>query len=114
MNDPRLPPRHSDTIRLTVRRQGATADGPQAFEIRVEEPVTLQEALESVYKHCDETVAFRHFTCRRGICGSCMALLDGRVVMACEELLFPGREYSVAAPPGKEVIRDLVFKTRPG
>lgn len=77
-------------------------------EIRPEERKTVMDLLEYIGDHLDGTLSFySHSACRQGICGRCAVKVNGRVRLACNEVLTG--EDVVLEPAGACVIKDLVI-----
>jgi succinate dehydrogenase/fumarate reductase-like Fe-S protein len=98
-------------VRITVRRwapRGGEDPIDADFVLDCREGMTLQRALEEVYRRLDPTLAFRPFNCNKGICMSCLVSVNGRRKQACTTLLRPGDCLRVAPAHSEEVIRDLV------
>lgn len=76
-------------------------------EIKAEDRKTVQDLLEYIGDHLDGTLSFySHSACRQGICGRCAVKVNGRVRLACNEVL-TGQDV-VLEPAGKQVVKDLV------
>lgn len=72
------------------------------------EGMTLLAAIRQIYAEVDPTIGFRNYFCGRGLCGSCLMTVDGKVRKSCHVVLEAGREYLVEPPKNHPVIRDLV------
>jgi succinate dehydrogenase/fumarate reductase-like Fe-S protein len=70
--------------------------------------LTLHRALEYIYNQLDPSIAFRPYTCNKGICMSCLVSVNKRMRQACTTFLKPGDRIVVEADPAHPVIRDLV------
>ncbi len=106
------PPRPA-TIVLRVRR------GPDndvrtwaRYEIESDGPLTVFAALRLVYESLDRTLAFRNYTCWKGLCRACEVTMDGRPVKGCLAVLEPGGEYRIEPREGVVVARDLLVPGR--
>ena len=76
-------------------------------DIKAEDRKTVQDLLEYIGDHLDGTLSFySHSACRQGICGRCAVKVNGRVRLACNEVL-TGQDV-VLEPAGKQVVKDLV------
>ncbi len=107
--DTRPPPR---TYSLEVLRYDAAAGGPpriQAYEVTVDRPTTVLEALLQIQDEQDPTLAFR-YACRGAVCGSCAMAVNGRLQLACRVQLhsLPSRRVVLEPLPGFEILKDLV------
>jgi len=70
---------------------------------------TLLELLGLIARYHDHSLAFlRHSNCNRGVCKRCMVRLNGKVVLACNEVVSEGMEVKVEPVNEKRVVRDLV------
>ncbi|MCI8453989.1 MAG: succinate dehydrogenase [Lachnospiraceae bacterium] len=73
--------------------------------------MTVMDVLLHIADHMDPTLAFfRHSMCNHGICARCVLLADGKVCLACTELIGERKLLKLAPVPGKEVVRDLVVR----
>ena len=101
-------------VRLKVRRYNPAVDGAPYTQDYVvpltEEKMSLLQALETVYREQDDTLAFRRYCCGVQFCNSCMMSIDGRRAHACLHILEPGTEVQVAPLPGRRVLRDLIVE----
>jgi succinate dehydrogenase/fumarate reductase-like Fe-S protein len=100
-------------IRLKVYRHDPALEVEPRYSLytlRVERTPSVLEALRRIYESHDPTLAFRNYHCGRGVCASCMVMLNGRAVKGCETLLDPARENVLEPLKGRRVIRDLVVE----
>ena len=72
------------------------------------EGLTLLMAVRKIYETLDPTLGFRNYACGRGLCGSCLMMVDGAAKKSCHVVLEPGRAYLVEPLRDHPVIRDLV------
>ncbi len=74
------------------------------------------DVLERIRKNIDPTLAYRH-SCHHGVCGSCVALVNGVEKLLCKTRVFNviGRSNKVVIEPMRnfKVIRDLVVDLEP-
>jgi len=84
------------------------------FEIPVEGPTSVLSLLKYVYEELDPTLAFPggEHMCYKGVCGACVAIVNGKVEKTCMRLAYPGEEIIVEPLRGQPIVRDLV--TDPG
>jgi len=97
-----------NSITLKIYRSDAENSTFRTYEISIEEPITLQNAIRYVYEKLDRTLAFRNYSCYKGVCGTCTVKLNGKNVRSCSVLLYPGDEAIVEPADGFFIIRDLV------
>ena len=72
------------TATVHVCRWSESGGGdPQSYSVPVEEEMDVLNVLEYIHDHMDSTVSFRS-SCRRGLCGGCLMLIDGKLQLACE------------------------------
>lgn len=104
-----------DAIRVKVFRFDPQRDeGPRydSFELPVEAGRTVLGVLKTIYENYDPSLAFYH-SCRIGKCTGCHVKVNGKVRLACTELV-EGREVQIDPMPGV-LVRDLVVdRTRAG
>ncbi len=95
-------------MKLRVRLWREGKEEWRAYEIDVRPNATLLDALLTIRRHFDPSLAFR-CVCRMGICGACLVTANGIVRLACttriDEL---GNTIIVEPVRGKRVIRDLI------
>ena len=81
----------------------------QLYTIPVKEKITLLMALQYIYEHIDNTLAFRNYCCGAGpLCGSCLLIVDGKTTYACNFPLKGDQKLTVEPPRGFPIIKDLV------
>ncbi len=77
------------------------------------EPMTVLDVLLAIQRSEDPSIGFR-FSCRVAMCGTCTVRVDGRSVLACQEVVGPQRSHLRIEPvAGFPVIRDLIVDTTP-
>lgn len=65
---------------------GWSEDGgstPRPYSVPLEVGMNVLNALEYIHAHLDPSVSFRS-SCRRGVCGGCLMMIDGKLRLACE------------------------------
>jgi succinate dehydrogenase / fumarate reductase iron-sulfur subunit len=77
------------------------------YEIPFGGSMSVLMALEYVYEHMDETIAFRRYCCGTSRCNSCLMLANGKKISACSTLVEEGRTMVVEPLGGHRVIKDL-------
>ena len=107
-----MPHATTSTIVLHVRRGAADSEPWTRYELPSEEPTTVFAALRTIYESIDATLAFRNYTCWKGLCRACEVTVDGRPVKGCLTVVEPGREYRVEPRPETTVQRDLFVPGR--
>jgi succinate dehydrogenase/fumarate reductase-like Fe-S protein len=78
------------------------------YEIPLSGSMSVLMALEYVYEHMDETLAFRRYCCGTSRCNSCLMRANGKKIRACSTLVEEGKTLVVEPPEGYRVIKDLV------
>jgi succinate dehydrogenase/fumarate reductase-like Fe-S protein len=78
----------------------------EAFEVPYLQRHSVLTLLHYIYEHYDPTLAYRNYTCGRGICDSCRVNIDGKVRKGCATPIAAGAEIRLA-PCSKFVIKDL-------
>lgn len=78
----------------------------ETFEVPYEKRMSILTLLQYIYREMDPSLAFRNYTCGRGICNSCRVNLNGKTIKACNTLLRPG-DHLVLRPYNARVLRDL-------
>ncbi|MBI2527391.1 MAG: hypothetical protein HYV93_15565 [Candidatus Rokubacteria bacterium] len=95
---------------IVVHVQRAPKGEPQLwerYELPGDEATTVFMALRSIYETLDGTLAFRNYTCWKGLCRACEATVGGRPVKGCLAVLEPGGEYRIEPREECVVQRDL-------
>lgn len=59
------------------------------YRVPLDGETSVLNALEYVHEHLDPTVSYRS-SCRRGVCGACLMMIDGKKRLACETLVADG------------------------
>ncbi len=95
---------------IVLHVQRAPTGAPEVwerYELVTDERTTVFMALRAVYESLDGTLAFRNYTCWKGLCRACEVTVDGDSVKGCLTVLELGHEYRVA--PRAELVtqRDL-------
>ena len=101
-----------ERLRLKLYRfnpEQDTAPRLQEYEIETNGPVSVLQAIRHIYHTTDPTLAFRNSDCRRGVCGICSMMMNGKRALTCMHVARSGM--IVAPPPNRRVIKDLVFET---
>jgi succinate dehydrogenase/fumarate reductase-like Fe-S protein len=78
------------------------------YEIPFGGSMSVLMALEYVYEHMDETLAFRRYCCGTARCNSCLVRANGKKIRACSTLVEEGKTLVVEPVEGYRVIKDLV------
>ena len=78
------------------------------YEISLNGSMSVLMALEYVYEHMDETLAFRRYCCGTARCNSCLMRANGKKIRACSTLVEEERTTVVEPVDGYRVIKDLV------
>lgn len=78
------------------------------YEIPFGGSMSVLMALEYVYEHVDETLAFRRYCCGTARCNSCLVRANGKKIRACSTLVEEGKTLVVEPAEGYRVIKDLV------
>jgi succinate dehydrogenase/fumarate reductase iron-sulfur protein len=101
-----------ERLRLKIYRYNPAHDsGPsyQDYEIETDGSLSVLQAIRRIYHTVDPTLSFRNSDCRRGVCGICSMMMDGKRALTCMHKAESG--VTVAPPPNRRVIKDLVFET---
>ena len=68
---------------------------------------SLLMALRYIKDNLDPSLDFRAYHCAKGVCTSCLMMVDGKLVKACESRVEPGNVYTVAPPTDGYAPHDL-------
>lgn len=85
----------------------------ETFEVPYKQRHSVLTLLHYVYENYDPTLAYRNYTCGRGLCNSCQVTIDGKVGKGCAIPVPAGAEIRVG-PANGEVIRDVATVLRGG
>lgn len=106
-------PKDTDSGRITVRLSRTEDGARRDFSVPRIEPMTVLDVLLAIQRLEDPSIGFR-FSCRVAMCGTCTVRVDGRSVLACQEVVGPQRSHLRIEPvAGFPVIRDLIVDTTP-
>ena len=99
-------------LKITLFRYDPARDSEpryQEYVIDPDGPLSVLQAIRHVYHHADGSLSFRNSDCRRGVCGICSMMIDGRRQLTCMCLATDGM--TVEPPPNRKIVKDLVFET---
>ena len=79
----------------------------QSFEIPFVPGMSAMDALDYIYQHLDESIAYYdHAACDLGICGRCTGKINGKTGLFCQAVI---QEDITLEPISKSgIIKDLV------
>ncbi len=101
------------TLRISLYRFDPSRDESSRYEeYEIEDddgPLSVLQAVRKIYRRIDGSLSFRNSDCRRGVCGVCSMMIDGRRRLSCMIVARDGMV--VAPPPNRRVVKDLVFET---
>lgn len=81
----------------------------KTYEVPVEGPMSVLALLNYIYRELDPTLAYSgEHICYKGVCATCMALVNGKAERTCMSIVNPGEEVVVEPLRGQPIIRDLV------
>ncbi|MRG86040.1 2Fe-2S iron-sulfur cluster-binding protein [Salinibacillus xinjiangensis] len=86
-----------------------TETNTKTYDVTHSPDMTVLDVLEEIYHHHDETIAYR-FSCRTGLCATCMMMINGKPSLSCMTIAEPNDEgYLFVSPlPKGKTIKDLV------
>ncbi|MDQ0253408.1 succinate dehydrogenase/fumarate reductase-like Fe-S protein [Evansella vedderi] len=95
--------------KLSVKIERANSEVVDLFEVDYTKEMTVLEALEEIYRHHDPSLAYR-FSCRTGLCATCMMIINGKPGLSCMKLAEPSTNgfLTLAPLPKGSTIKDLV------
>ena len=100
-----------EKLNITLYRFDPSCDSEarlQSYDIKPDGPLSVLQAIRHVYHKVDGTLSFRNSDCRRGVCGICSMMINGRRQLTCMCLATDGM--TVEPPPNRKVVKDLVFE----
>lgn len=77
----------------------------EEFTVPLSFGMSVSNVLDYIYENLDGSLAY-YTNCRRGICGRCALKINGRVVLACKELV--QNDIIVEPSTNENIIRDLI------
>ncbi len=78
------------TVNIWIRSLDASdKETYRKYQVPVDGETSVLNALEYVHQNLDPTVAYRS-SCRRGVCATCLTVINGRKQLACETLVKDG------------------------
>jgi len=99
------------TIRVTIQRFNPSTETTcrfQTYDVPFSTGLSVMNVLDYVYEHVDGTLAYySHAACRRGVCGRCLLLINGKAGLACQTLVHG--DLTLETPKQFPVVRDLVY-----
>jgi succinate dehydrogenase/fumarate reductase-like Fe-S protein len=99
------------TIRVTIQRFNPsmeTAGRFQTYDVPFSKGLSVMNVLDYIYEHVDGTLAYySHSACRRGVCGRCLLLINGKAGLACQTPVHG--DLTLETPKQFPVVRDLVY-----
>lgn len=101
-----------ETLHLRLYRFDPARDAAprhETYRIETDGALSVLQAIRRIYQTVDGTLSFRNSDCRRGVCGVCSMMIDGRRRLTCMCVATDGM--TIAPPPRLRVIKDLVFET---
>jgi len=99
-----------ERLHIRIARYDPAVDAAphdQTYAVPVDGTISVLQAIRRIHRGLDGTLSFRNCDCRRGVCGLCSMMINGRRRLACMCVAEDGM--TVAPPPNREVLRDLVF-----
>ena len=82
----------------------------EVYEVPVDGESSVLDVLDYIYNNIDHTLAYySHTACKRGICGRCMLMVNGKASLACQTIA--SEDLTIEPPPKFKVVRDLVYTT---
>lgn len=97
-------------LKITISRFTPSLDEAphmQTYDVPVDGTISVLQAIRRIHRSLDGTLSFRNCDCRRGVCGLCSMMIDGKRRLACMCVAEDGM--SIAPPPNRTVLKDLVF-----
>ncbi len=99
------------TIRVTIQRFNPSKEAEarfQTYDVPFSTGLSVMNVLDYIYKHVDGTLAYySHSACRRGVCGRCLLVINGKAGLACQTPVHG--DLTLATPKQFPVVRDLVY-----
>ena len=98
-------------LTITISRFAPASDPAQheqTYEVAVDGTISVLQAIRRIHRSLDGTLSFRNCDCRRGVCGLCSMMIDGKRRLACMCIAETGMH--IAPPPNRLVLKDLVFE----
>jgi len=83
----------------------------ESFQIESGGRQTVLDLLKEIYRHHDPELAFR-WSCGLGKCGACAVRVNGRPVMACQEVV-ESRDLLIEPLRNFPVLKDLIVSREP-
>ncbi len=104
-----------EKMTVRVRRSNpsiGTGSHFQVYEVSIISGFSVMDVLDYIYENLDGTLAYRsHAACRRGVCGKCMVLINGKPGLLCQTSM--EGDITLEPPPKSVVIKDLIWEIPP-
>jgi len=109
-----LPSERTYQVRVARSTVNGISTGVQEFTVKLEERMTVLDALFRIQRTADASLSFR-CACRVGMCGTCAMSINGVPRLACKTrpLLLESSTVSIAPLPNLPVMKDLVVSLEP-
>jgi succinate dehydrogenase / fumarate reductase iron-sulfur subunit len=99
------------TVRIARSGPAGQPGSIQQYDLEIEDFNTLSvlNLLELIYRTQDKTLSFfDHASCRQAACGRCSVKVNGKIRLACRELVSVAE--LLLEPYKKDVVKDLVCR----
>ena len=103
------------TYRVRVARSDPAGPArPATYQVTLEDPMTVLDALFQIQETQDDSLSFR-CACRVGMCGTCAMSVNHQPRLACKTRMseLGGDTVTIAPLPHLPVIKDLVVSLEP-
>ncbi|MDK2801086.1 MAG: succinate dehydrogenase / fumarate reductase, iron-sulfur subunit [Clostridiales bacterium] len=93
-------------IKILRQNANSSESSYEEYKVPFKKSKNVLQVLLDIYDYKDRSLAFRRNRCNRGMCGSCIMVINGKVRRACitkmmkEMIIEPAKQY--------ECIKDLV------
>jgi len=101
-----------ERMSVKIRRFNPSTDKEpqyQVYEVQLTPGSSVMDILDYIYDNLDGTLAYNsHAACRRGVCGKCMILINGKPGLSCQTRAV--QDLLLEPPLKSVVVKDLVWK----
>lgn len=101
------------TVKVKILRFNPSVDEKphyETYEVPLESEMSALDVLDHIYNNVDSILAYySHTACRRGVCGRCTLIINGKASLACQTPV--SEDVTIESPSKFKIIRDLVYTT---
>ncbi|WHH57931.1 2Fe-2S iron-sulfur cluster-binding protein [Petroclostridium sp. X23] len=94
-------------IKILRKRMNSDEAKYEEYQVPLEENKNVLQVLLDIFDSGDRSLSFRRNRCNRGVCGSCIMIINGKLRRACITMMT--QEMIIEPANKKKTIKDLVI-----